>query len=183
MATASPWCFFVVVAQVAESPCALCGGGDTVSPNVLALFPLTGLQPVLLQEGLPPLRSGEYQCFPSGNPAGCGEEKGHLQETFQPSLTGRHTASCAWLYWLGQGSAWELCSWRSLNCGVPAALGTEEPAKTEDRQQEWIQLQLQGWPLVGVRSEGEEASFSGQLVDTSCSCTCGDTSLLSRTSK
>lgn len=94
------------VAQVAASPCVLWSGGGglawerqcCVAPtlHVLALFLLTGLQPVLLQEGLPPLRSGEYQCLPSGNPAGCGEEKRCLQEAFQPSLTTMCTASsCA----------------------------------------------------------------------------------------
>ncbi|XP_032775003.1 cysteine-rich DPF motif domain-containing protein 1 isoform X1 [Rattus rattus] len=62
-----------------------------------------GMQPVLLQEGLPPLCSGEYQCFPSGNPAGCGEEKGCQQEALQPSLTGRGTASCEALGWAGPG--------------------------------------------------------------------------------
>lgn len=117
--------------------------------HVLALFLLTGLQPVLLQEGLPPLRSGEYQCLPSGNPAGCGEEKRCLQEAFQPSLTAMCTASSSVaLGWFGQGSDWELCIWPSLNCGVPGALGTQEVAKTEARQREWIQLQLQNWPLV-----------------------------------
>lgn len=90
-----------------------CGGGGLaweeqccVAPtlHVLALFPLIGLQLVLLQEGLPPLCSGEYQCFPSGNQAGCGEEKRCLQETFQPSLTAMHTASsCAALGWFSQG--------------------------------------------------------------------------------
>lgn len=117
-----------------------CGGGGLaweeqccVAPtlHVLALFPLTGLQLVLLQEGLPPLCSGEYQCFPSGNPAGCGEEKRCLQEAFQPSLTAMHTASSwAALGWFSQGSQWELCIWPSLNYGVPGALGTEEADKT-----------------------------------------------------
>ncbi|CAO2601343.1 hypothetical protein LEMLEM_LOCUS10701 [Lemmus lemmus] len=126
-----------------------------------------GLQPLLLQEGLPPLRSGEYQCFPSGNPARCGEEKRCLQEAFQPFLTAMRTASsCVALGWFGQGSHWELCIWPSLNCGVPGALGTEEVAKTEARQQEWIQLRLQDWPLAEARSEGKGASFGGQLVDT-----------------
>lgn len=45
---------------------------------------------------------------------------------------------------------------------VPAApgAGAEELAKTEDRQQEWIQLELQAWPLVETGSEGEGTSFS-----------------------
>lgn len=108
------------VTQVAASQCLMqCGGGRLawdwqccVAPtlHVLALFPLTGLQPVLLQEDLPPLRSGERQCFPSGNPAGCGEEKRCLQEAFQPSLTAMcTTSSSAALGWFGQGFNWELC--------------------------------------------------------------------------
>ena len=58
--------------------------------------------PVLLQEGLPSLCPGEHECFPSGNPAGCREEKEHQQEALQPSLTGRGTAL---LRSIGLGSA------------------------------------------------------------------------------
>lgn len=123
-------------------------------------FSLTGMQPVLLQEGLPPLCSGEYQCFPSGNPAGCGEEKGCQQEALQPSLTGRGTASCEALGWAGPGfQLGAVYLVFSELCGVRAASGTEELAKTEDRQQECSQLELQTWPLVEARSEGEGPPF------------------------
>lgn len=44
-------------------------------------------------------------------------------------------------------------------CGVRAVSGTEELAKTEDRQQECSQLELQTWPLVEARSEGEGPPF------------------------
>ncbi|EDM15571.1 similar to 2210021J22Rik protein (predicted), isoform CRA_a [Rattus norvegicus] len=119
-----------------------------------------GMQPVLLQEGLPPLCSEEYQCFPSGNPAGCGEEKGCQQEALQPSLTGRGTASCEALGWARPGfQLGAVYLVFSELCGVRAVSGTEELAKTEDRQQECSQLELQTWPLVEARSEGEGPPF------------------------
>lgn len=118
-------------------------GGLPESLDVRALFSLTGLQPVLLQEGLPPLCSGEHRCFPSGNPAGCGEEKEYQQEALQPSLTGRGTASCEALDWARPGfRLGALCLVFSELCGVPPASGAEELAKTEDRQQGCVQLEL-----------------------------------------
>lgn len=136
------------------------GRGMAESLDVPALFSLTGMQPVLLQEGLPPLCSGKYQCFPSGNPAGCGEEKGCQQEALQPSLTGRGTASCEALGWARPGfQLGAVYLVFSELCGVRAASGTEELAKTEDRQQECSQLELQTWPLVEARSEGEGPPF------------------------
>lgn len=101
---ASPGCTFL--AQVAASVLGTCGGlpgrGIAEALRVPALFSLTGLQPVLLQEGLPSLCPGEHECFPSGNPAGCREEKERQQEALQPSLTGRGTAL---LRSIGLGSA------------------------------------------------------------------------------
>lgn len=152
---ASPWGSFL--AQVAASPCTSWGGlsGRGIAESSPPLS-LTGLQPVLLQEGLPPLCSGEHRCFPSGNPAGCGEEKGCQQEALQPSLTGRGTASCEALGWAQPGfqlGAVDLVF--SELCGVPPVSGAEERAETEDRQQECIHLELQAWPLVEARNEGE----------------------------
>lgn len=104
------------------------GRGSAESLHVLSFLPLTGLQPVLLQEGLPPLCSGEYQCFPSGNPAGCGEEKRCPQEALQPSLTGWGTeAACAALGWAHHE---ERTPAGSCVSRVPAALGAKELAKT-----------------------------------------------------
>lgn len=104
--------------------------------------------------------SEEYQCFPSGNPAGCGEEKGCQQEALQPSLTGRGTASCEALGWARPGfQLGAVYLVFSELCGVRAVSGTEELAKTEDRQQECSQLELQTWPLVEARSEGEGPPF------------------------
>lgn len=126
---ASPWCSFLYLLG------GLPGGGIAESLNVPARFSLTGLQPVLLQEGLPPLCSGEHQCFPSGNPAGCGEEKGCQQEALQPSLTGRATASCEALGWAWPGfwlGAMDLIF--SELCRVPPASGAKELARAEDRQ-------------------------------------------------
>lgn len=152
---ASPWGSFL--AQVAASPCTSWGGlsGRGIAESSPPLS-LTGLQPVLLQEGLPPLCSGEHRCFPSGNPAGCGEEKGCQQEALQPSLTGRGTASCEALGWAQPGfqlGAVDLVF--SELCGVPPVSGAGERAETEDRQQECIHLELQAWPLVEARNEGE----------------------------
>lgn len=162
---ASPWPSFL--AQVVASPCTsgrregFYPGEAWLNPSMFQpSFSLTGMQPVLLQEGLPPLCSEEYQCFPSGNPAGCGEEKGCQQEALQPSLTGRGTASCEALGWARPGfQLGAVYLVFSELCGVRAVSGTEELAKTEDRQQECSQLELQTWPLVEARSEGEGPPF------------------------
>lgn len=61
-------------------------------------------------------------------------------------MNGRGTTSYAALGW--------------AQPGFQLRAGAEELAKTEDRQQEWIQLELQAWPLVETGSEEEGASFS-----------------------
>nr|XP_012612518.1 cysteine-rich DPF motif domain-containing protein 1 isoform X1 [Microcebus murinus] len=44
-----------------------------------------GVQLVLLQEILPPLRPEEHQCFSSGNSARLGEKESSVKEAFQPA--------------------------------------------------------------------------------------------------
>ncbi|KAM5336575.1 cysteine-rich DPF motif domain-containing protein 1 isoform 3-T5 [Glossophaga mutica] len=56
-----------------------------------------GMQPVLLQEVLPPLRPGEHPRLPSGNSAGLGEKESSVEEAGQPAQhSDLSAASTAW---------------------------------------------------------------------------------------
>ncbi|KAM6161505.1 cysteine-rich DPF motif domain-containing protein 1 isoform 1-T6 [Erethizon dorsatum] len=66
--------FLVLGAQ-----CSVCGRLVCVGP--------VGMQSVLLQEVLSPLRPGEPRRLPAGNPAGPGEEEGSLHAALRPDLS------------------------------------------------------------------------------------------------
>ncbi|KAM5336577.1 cysteine-rich DPF motif domain-containing protein 1 isoform 5-T7 [Glossophaga mutica] len=71
------------------SRCSICGRLVCVGP--------VGMQPVLLQEVLPPLRPGEHPRLPSGNSAGLGEKESSVEEAGQPAQhSDLSAASTAW---------------------------------------------------------------------------------------